>query len=442
MTLNLIHGEAIAEMAKLGNESVDHIIVDLPYGVTANKWDAVIPFDQMWEQFNRIIKPHGNIVLFAIQPFASQLIMSNAKNYKYELIWQKTNPTGHLTSKYRPLRKHENILIFQKDKTKTKQSYTPQKTEGHAPSVTEGHSKHNVTSDNYGNTPIFNRSIEDNIKGIRHPTTVIDDKAIKQVYNPQKETSDTKIAFPKTKINNGTTYGDVVNKIDVLHEHAEKGIRYPTTIVNDKSIKQVYNPQKTEGHGPYGADLNKLNNKPGSNYGEDWEAKPKDSFEHSEKGIRHPTTIVDDKSIKQVYNPQFKDKEGNPYEGEIIPRPSNAEREETRQRQYHTMIYNQSNFKQIKTDYLYPTTVVEFKNPRQKTKGAYLNHPTKKPIDLMQYLVRQYSNEGETILDCCMGGGSTGVACVRENRNFIGIELDEKYFNGASNWIDNESGGI
>jgi site-specific DNA-methyltransferase (adenine-specific) len=86
MEYKLILGDAIEEMSKLPDKSIDHIITDLPYGITGNKWDEVIPFKPMWEQFNRIIKNQGNIVLFSSQPFTAALIMSNPKNFKHEII--------------------------------------------------------------------------------------------------------------------------------------------------------------------------------------------------------------------------------------------------------------------------------------------------------------------------------------------------------------------
>lgn len=114
-------------MKNIPDKAVDCIITDLPYGTTQNRWDIIIPFNLMWEQVNRIIKDNGAILLFSSQPFTSELIMSNKKMFKYEWIWKKTHPKGHLNAKKMPLRAHENIEVFYK-KTPV---YHPQMTHGH-----------------------------------------------------------------------------------------------------------------------------------------------------------------------------------------------------------------------------------------------------------------------------------------------------------------------
>jgi len=237
---NLILGDAIEEMSKISNDSIDHIITDLPYGITGNKWDEVIPFKLMWEQFNRIIKNQGNIVLFSSQPFTSALIMSNPKNFKHEVIWNKTIGSGQLLSKYRPMKHHENILIFEKDKNKGALTYNPQFTKG----------------------------------------------------KPYTQTK-------SGKEGEGNNYGK----------------QYAYTAVNE--------------------------------------------------GKR------------------------------------------------------------------FPKSVIEFSNPR--IKGG---HPTQKPIPLLEYLVKQFTNENDLILDCCMGSNSTGKACKNLNRDFIGIELEEKYYNQTKEYLN------
>lgn len=102
-------------MCLIDDKSVDMILCDLPYGVTArNKWDEIIPFEKLWEEYERIIKDNGMICLTAIQPFATKLINSNNKLFKYDLIWDKKLPTGFLNAKRQPLRRHELILCFYK----------------------------------------------------------------------------------------------------------------------------------------------------------------------------------------------------------------------------------------------------------------------------------------------------------------------------------------
>ena len=237
--IELIKGDCLEVMKGIPDGSIDAIITDPPYGTTACKWDSVIPFEPMWEQLNRIIKPNGAIVLFGSQPFTSALIMSNPKGFKYEWIWQKTKGSNFQTLKHQPWKMHENILVF-------------------------------------------------NSKG---------------VYNPQK-------------------YTVSEDKID-----KRKNINDPLTNKN----------------GVYG----KLNR-----------TRKKDD------GTRYPG------SIKTIKNP------------------------------------NNSSL-----------------------------HPTQKPVELMEYLIKTYTNENETVLDFTMGSGSTLVACDNLNRNGIGIEMDEAYFKIAQQRI-------
>ena len=110
--IRLIHGDCLVEMPNMPDKSIDCIICDLPYGTTACKWDVVIPFDKLWEQYNRIIKDNGAICLFGSEPFSSYLRISNIAHFKYDLIWEKSKASGYLNAKIRPLVSHEVISIF------------------------------------------------------------------------------------------------------------------------------------------------------------------------------------------------------------------------------------------------------------------------------------------------------------------------------------------
>ena len=236
----LYHGDCLEVMKNIEYGSVDLILCDLPYGITArNKWDVVIPFDKLWEQYNRIIKGNGAIVLFGSGMFTSSLMQSNPKMWRYNLIWHKTTPTGFLNANRMPLRAHEDIVVFYKSLP----TYNPKKTTGHERKVSKA-------------------------------------------------------------------------------EH-------------------------------------KINSKKTDDYGE------------------HGLATYD-----------------------------STER--------------------------YPTSVLTFSTDKQK---AAL-HPTQKPIALLEWLIKTYTNEGEVVLDNCMGSGSTGVAALNTNRNFIGIELDEGYFKIAKKRIE------
>lgn len=109
---SIINGDCLEVMKDIDDRSIDCIICDLPYGITACKWDIVIPFEPLWEQYKRIIKPNGAIALFGSQPFTSALVMSNPKWFKYEWIWEKERGVGFQIAKYRPMMQTENISVF------------------------------------------------------------------------------------------------------------------------------------------------------------------------------------------------------------------------------------------------------------------------------------------------------------------------------------------
>ena len=241
VNIELKQGDCLELMKDILDGSVDLVLTDPPYGTTACKWDSVIPFEPMWEQLNRIIKPNGAICLFGNEPFTSCLICSNINGFKYRWDWNKKIPSGMGYAKYRPMQQTEDICVFSKGGEKTK-------------------------------------------------------------YNPQ---------FTK----------------------------------REKPIKSG---------------------------GNSIQARVYNNFKCMEDG----------KEYKKTY------------------------------------------------DYKNPVTLIEFDKVR---KGAL--HPTQKPVPLLEYLIRTYTNEGETVLDFTMGSGSTGVACVNTNRNFIGIELDENYFKIAKERI-------
>ena len=233
--INLIQGDCLEVMKSVPNNSIDAIICDLPYGITACKWDSVIPFEPLWSQYKRIIKDNGAIVLTASQPFTSALVMSNPKWFKYEWIWDKVTATGFQIAKHNPMRQHESVLVFGKGKV------------------------------NY------------------HPIMVKMDKP------------DTYKCYTKS-------------------------------------------------------DSSPLDNNDG----------------------------------------------------------------ERRTRTHR-----------------YPKSIITVSNANKK--GGL--HPTQKPVALMEYLVKTYTNQGDVVLDNCMGSGTTGVACKNLGRKFIGIEQDLNYFEIAKNRI-------
>lgn len=158
----LFEGDCIESMKKIPDESIDMILCDLPYGMTQNQWDCYIPLDKLWEQYNRIIKTNGAIVLTSQGLFTAKLILSQPKLYKYKWIWEKSKPTNFLNAKKQPLRKHEDICVFYKKQP----TYNPQMTSG-VP-YDKGIRK-NQLSGSYGDfQPVHVQS-----DGERYPTDII-----------------------------------------------------------------------------------------------------------------------------------------------------------------------------------------------------------------------------------------------------------------------------
>ena len=249
MDITLRQGDCLELMKDIPDGSIDMIVCDLPYGTTACKWDTIIPFEPLWEQYERIIKDNGAIVLFGSQPFTTALIMSNLKMFREEIIWLKNKSASGMRAKQSHLKTHENIIVFSKSG-----SYT---------------------------------------------------------YNPQKWVVTEKQFLTQRKTM--SIYGETNN---------------------------VYGNIKRN-------------------------RKPDD-------GSRNPISVV-------AYRVPITPAKTKKYSADIDVRV----------------------------------------------------HPTQKPVALLEYLIKTYTNEGEVVLDNCMGSGSTGVACVNTNRKFIGIELDTHYFNIA-----------
>lgn len=151
-------------MKQIADESVDMIFCDLPYGVTArNRWDTIIPPDKLWRQYERIIKPDGAILLFGQDKFTARMMLSNERMHHYNIIWQKTTPTGFLNANRMPLRSHEDIMVFYKNLP----TYHPQKTVGHTP--VHSYTKHTSDGSNYGDTQL---GVSGGGSTERYPTSV------------------------------------------------------------------------------------------------------------------------------------------------------------------------------------------------------------------------------------------------------------------------------
>jgi len=178
MKNQILLGDCLDLLPSVPDASVDMILCDLPYGTTQNKWDSIIDLPRLWEQYERVIKDNGAIVLTAQTPFDKVLGVSNLGLLRYEWIWEKTTATGHLNAKKMPMKAHENVLVFYKKAP----TYNPQKTSGHKP--VNSYTKHQDDGSNYGVTRIgvsgggsterYPRSVQvfptDKQKSALHPT--------------------------------------------------------------------------------------------------------------------------------------------------------------------------------------------------------------------------------------------------------------------------------
>lgn len=196
----ILQGDCLNLMAQLSPQSVDMVLCDLPYGVTQNKWDVIIPFADLWQQYERITKPRAAIVLTASQPFTSLLICSNQQGFKYCWVWDKVNRVnGHLNAKKQPLRQTEDIVVFYREQP----TYCPQMTQG-KPYTAISHGR---KSSNYGQQA-------DNVKticeGERYPRNLISIPAdergsVGRIHPTQKP-----VALMEYLIKTYTMPGDVV----------------------------------------------------------------------------------------------------------------------------------------------------------------------------------------------------------------------------------------
>lgn len=147
MRQDILSGDCLELMKDIPSASIDMVLADLPYGVTRNKWDCPISLPDLWQQYERVIKPNGAILLFGQDKFSAKLMLSNERLHRYNLVWEKSSPTGYLNAKRMPLRSHEDILVFYKSLP----VYNPQMTHGHTRKVsTADHKRNSKVTENYG----------------------------------------------------------------------------------------------------------------------------------------------------------------------------------------------------------------------------------------------------------------------------------------------------
>lgn len=198
MLNNVTQGDTIEQMKNIPDNAVDMVLVDLPYGTTQNKWDSVIPLDQLWKAYHRIVKKNGAMVFTASGLFTAELMLSNPKEYKYNYTWIKSKATNFLNAKKQPLRKHEDILVFYRKQP----TYNPQMFKGEA--YSKGVRKDQLTG-SYGDfNPVLVKS-----DGLRYPIDVLYFKTAeaegKVVHPTQKP-----VSLGRYLIKTFTNPGDVV----------------------------------------------------------------------------------------------------------------------------------------------------------------------------------------------------------------------------------------
>ena len=194
----LYQGDCLECMKEIPDESIDMILCDLPYGITQNKWDSIIPLEQLWGEYNRIIKPNGAIVLTSQGIFTAQLILSQSKLFKYKWVWEKSKATNFLNAKKQPLRKHEDVCVFYKKPP----VYNPQMTQGKP--YNKGVRK-NQLSGSYGDF----QPVERSSAGERYPTDIIYVKTAEcegEVTHPTQKP----VALGRYLIKTYTNPGDIV----------------------------------------------------------------------------------------------------------------------------------------------------------------------------------------------------------------------------------------
>lgn len=201
MKNEIIHGDCLEVMQTIEDNTIDMVLCDLPYEVTARqKWDIIIPFDKLWEQYKRICKYNAAIVLFAAEPFRTKLISSNLEMFKYDLIWIKNKTTGFLNAKRQPLRKHESILVFYRKQP----TYNPQKTIGHKPVNTFTHNSGTLV---YGNTKL---GIKGGGQTDRYPTSILEFSVVNNDSDDRYHSAQKPISLCEYLINTYSNKNDLI----------------------------------------------------------------------------------------------------------------------------------------------------------------------------------------------------------------------------------------
>ena len=411
----------------------------------------------MWIELKRICKRDCVYIFFCTTKFGYKLIQSNERWFKYDLVWEKSRKVGFLSANKMPLRKHEMVYVFADDGNIDLENNRNLGLREYFKSVIQFTNKTRkeiinecgrcaehcfyINSTQFGlpTEKTYNKLIEkykiNDMPGFRDYESLTNEWG-HLTYNPQK-TEGNPYAVKAHMLNQDSIYGS-----KFIPEHSNiTGDRHPHSILqfpNDfeyqnnsdhemvylfKEKQGTYNPQKTAGK-PY--KIQEGNITDGHVYD-----KNKKRGSINNKGDRHPTSILqfpndfeyqNNSSHEMVY--LFKEKQGtyNPQKTEGEPYNKGFK---SNIGCYGETGESKTYFAENKTGDRYPTTILKFNNPKKSL------HRTQKPTDLCEWLIKTYSNEGDNVLDFTMGSGTTGVACINTNRNFIGVEMDKEIFKVA-----------
>lgn len=339
MELNKIYNMCCLEgMASVPDNSVDLVLCDLPYGTTDLKWDNIIPLDELWEHYKRIVRPNGWVLLTGQNPFTAQLVMSNPNDYSHQWIWEKPNGANPFNAKIAPLKNFEDVICFQ------------------------------------------NTAFADNDYEKSHPLREYARKCVGYINKEAKQLiTDFKRWYPNTA---GSQWSHFMSP-DSLQFTLPTEKTYQLLIDN-------YGLNEMEGFRGF-ADLK----------------QEQDEWRQEQKKKRGRTYNPQMTKIKPYTEKKTNSRNTLRHVGEFKPKECTVTRTEK-----------------------YPKAIVKFNYDKEKY------HPTQKPQALFEYLIKTYSNEGDTVLDSCMGSGTTAVAALATNRNFIGFETDGEYFEIANKRIE------
>jgi len=420
--MDLRNGDCLALMKTLPDKSVDIFICDLPYGETNCKWDTQIDLEEFWRQFNRIRKSKKSVCMhFCSTKFGYNLIKSNEKLFKMDLVWKKRNKTGGLQSRHRPMRNHEMIYFFYEQAPKYNRDKYHKRIKA-------------VPKFNKDEEAIYGENKKENTHGTKsfeptQPTSVLEEEKPLNNSTIGKKPNLNSIGIDLTK---HRKYANQPNYTPLL----------PTSVLEEDTM---FGETKEERHKRY------LKNGTGA-----YEPPQPGSVVEEETDIYGETKYAMKVRGKEICNNAFEppnpgsvieDTLGTTKLGEcmggkeyIKKMKEKGEKSLNGKKRYEpelpVSILDNDNeldiFDYIENPEEAPHSVFESK----KVFIGKRNHQTEKPQDILEFFLKYWTDENDTVLDPTMGSGSTGVACKKMNRKFIGFELDEKIFEKAKNRIN------